>query len=215
MSNELTNIGIRVVERQNLTEVLSEQELTELGIVRKDKNAAKKAQMKGAEFIILGGVSAYEDGVERTSSGSSQKFLGFGGNNSNAESKAYIALDLRVVDSTTGEIIGSRTVEGRATSTSKQKSSGGSLSPVSGIIKRNFGVSNTGGAILDVAGTYEYGKTSSESNKTPTSKAIRAAIISGADYVNCILVLQDGCAETYKRQDAKRRSKTLDVLELE
>ncbi len=216
LSNELSNIGVKVVERQNLKEVLSEQELSELGIVNKSgDNAAQKGQMKGAKFIILGGVSAYDEGVENKSSGKNQEFLGFGGSSSSGQSKAYVALDLRIVNSTTGEVVGSRTVEGRATSTFNQESSSRSLAPATGIIRRNFGVSRTTGLALDVAGTYKSGKSSSESNITPKSKAIRAALISGADYVNCVLVVRDDCIEEFKRKDSQRRSNTVNTLEFD
>ena len=90
--------------------------------------------MTGAQYIVLGRVTGYEDGVQTKQSGGGVRFLGFGGNKSTLESKAYFSIDLRVVDSSTGEVIGSRTVEGRATSTAKQKSSGGSLLPLAGLI---------------------------------------------------------------------------------
>ena len=48
LSNELSNAGVSVVERQKLDDVLSEQELAELGIVSKNasnNSTAKRGQM--------------------------------------------------------------------------------------------------------------------------------------------------------------------------
>ncbi|WP_225322952.1 CsgG/HfaB family protein [Synechococcus sp. RSCCF101] len=216
LSNELTNAGgLRVVERQNLKEVLSEQELAELGIVRPDGAAAQSGQMTGAQYIILGRINGYEEGVEQKQSGSGLRFLGFGGSKTVSEAKAYVSMDLRVVDASTGEVVGARTVEGRATSTAKEKDSGGSLLPLAGLVGGLTRASGTGAYALGAAATFSYEESSSEANRTPAAKAIRAALIDGADYVNCLLVLQDGCLTAYQQQDAIRRARTRDVLQLE
>ena len=216
LSNELALAGgLTVVERQNLKAVLSEQELAELGIVRNDGNAARSRQMRGAQYLIMGRVSGYEDGVETKQSGSGMRFMGFGGSKTVSESKAYVSIDLRVVDSSTGEVVGARTVEGRATSTAKQKGSGGSLAPLAGLVGGATGARGAGAYGLAAAGTFNYEESSSESNRTPAAKAIRAALIDGADYVNCLLVIRDGCLASYQQQEAIRRSNTRDVLQLD
>ena len=120
LSNELSAAGgLTVVERQNTKAVLSEQEMAELGIVKKDGRAATSGQMTGAQYVILGRISGFENNVETKQSGSGMKFMGFGGSKTVAESKAYVSLDLRIVDTTTGEVVGFKTVEGRATNTAK------------------------------------------------------------------------------------------------
>jgi len=216
LSNELALAGgLTVVERQNLKAVLSEQELAELGIVRNDGDAARSRQMRGARYLIMGRVSGYEDGVETKQSGSGMRFMGFGGSKTVSESKAYVSIDLRVVDSSTGEVVGARTVEGRATSTAKQKGSGGSLAPLAGLVGGATGARGAGAYGLAAAGTFSYEESSSESNRTPAAKAIRAALIDGADYVNCLLVIRDGCLASYQQQEAIRRSNTRDVLQLD
>ncbi len=216
LSNELALAGgLTVVERQNLKAVLSEQELAELGIVRNDGDAARSRQMRGARYLIMGRVSGYEDGVETKQSGSGMRFMGFGGSKTVSESKAYVSIDLRVVDSSTGEVVGARTVEGRATSRAKQKGSGGSLAPLAGLVGGATGARGAGAYGLAAVGTFSYEESSSESNRTPTAKAIRAALIDGADYVNCLLVIRDGCLASYQQQEAIRRSNTRDVLQLD
>lgn len=47
--------------------------------------------------------------------------MGFGGSKTVAEAKAYVSLDLRVVDTTTGEVVGCKTVEDRAKIQPKKK----------------------------------------------------------------------------------------------
>ena len=218
LSNELSNVGVKVVERSNLNAVLSEQELSELGIVRKNprnNNTAQKGQMRGAQFIILGGITAYDEGVETQSAGKNQEFMGFGGSTATAESKAYVALDLRIVNSTTGEIVGSRSIEGRATSTFQQKSKKRDFSKLTGFVKNNLGVSEQAGTFLDIAGTYKSEDSSVQTNKAPKAKAIRAALISAADYVNCTLVVRGSCLAEYERQEAERRSRALNLLQFD
>ena len=216
LSNELSSTGgITIVERQNLNAVVSEQELAELGIVKQADQSAKSGQVTGAQYIILGRVNSYEESVENNSDGSSGSFLGFGGSKITQESKAYIAIDLRIVDSTTGEIIGFNTVEGTAKDTLEIKNRQGSLGAVTGIIGSATGADGIGGAALDVAGTYEFSEESIREQKTPVAKAIRAALISASNYVDCILVREDSCIREYNQRNKERRERTQDVLELQ
>jgi len=214
MSNELSNAGVKVVERGNVDAVLSEQELADLGIVSKtakNNNTAKRGKMRGAQFIILGGVSAYEEGVSEKTSSDGTAIFGMGGNKTSQESTAYIAVDLRIVNSTTGEIVASRTVEGTAKSTSKTTSSGGDLSGFSSMMQ---GSSNSRSAQMfgNALSSFKTNKTTVEVNKAPKEKAIRAALISASDYVNCVLVVRGSCLAEFAEQEKRRRSKTLDLL---
>lgn len=216
LANELNAAGgLSVVERQNLKAVLSEQELAELGIVRKDSKAAQSGKMVGAQYIILGRITGYQNNVETKKSGGGMNFLGFGGSKTVAESKTYVSMDLRIVDSSSGEVVGSRTVEGRATDTAKVKGSGGSLAPLAGLVGGLTGASGAAAYGLAAAGTFNYSESSSETTTTPQAKAIRAALIAGSDYVSCVLARQDACMDDYGRKDRIRRSNTLEVLQLE
>ncbi|MEJ6657452.1 MAG: CsgG/HfaB family protein, partial [Synechococcus sp. ChSW.bin.154] len=177
LSNELSAAGgLTVVERQNVKALLSEQEMAELGIVKNNNRAAKSGQMTGSQYVILGRVSGYENNVETKQSGSGMGFMGFGGSKTVAETKAYVSLDLRVVDTTTGEVVGFKTVEGRAKNTAKVKGSGGSLAPLAGLVGGLTGASGAGAYGLAAAGTLSFSESSSETKKTPASKAVRAAL---------------------------------------
>ncbi|WP_216900648.1 CsgG/HfaB family protein [Synechococcus sp. CCY 9618] len=217
LANELQGTGtLQVVERRQLNDVLSEQELAELGIVRKGPDAARKGQMRGARYIVLGTITSYDTNVEQKQSGNSFGLLGFGKRNEEVETKDYVAIDIRVVDSTTGEVVGYRTVEGRATSTASASSSGVSLLPAAGLalwLAPNMG--RTGQALTGAAGTLNFGGNQAQVQRTPAAKAIRAALVDASDYVSCVLVPQGDCLARYEQQDRERRQRTRGVLQLD
>ncbi|MCS5691635.1 CsgG/HfaB family protein [Cyanobium sp. FGCU-6] len=217
LANELAATGdIRVVERQSLGQVLSEQELAELGIVRRGSpTAAARGQMTGARFIILGTITSYETATGVESKGSGVGFLGFGGSKQSTVTKDYVAIDIRVVDSTTGEIVGSRTVEGRAANTLEQKASGGSLLPAAAIVGALVPMNRAGYAATAAAGTFNFSNNSTSMNRTPAAKAIRAALIEASGYVSCLLVPKGDCMAAYNAKDQIRRQNTLGTLELQ
>lgn len=196
LSNELNATGkFSVAERQKLESVLSEQELAEAGLVRPE-TAAEKGQLTGAKYIVLGKVTAYEEEVSDESSGVGIDGINIGGvrlggGGNQQKQQAYIAIDLRVVDSTSGEVVHSRTVEGRATSKSKDGSAGVSIRGV-----------NIGGS-------------SEKTNRAPVGKALRAALIESTDYLSCVMVDQDSCIEEFDAKEEKRRDESRSVLDLE
>lgn len=195
LSNELSATGnFKVVERQKLDAVLSEQELAELGLTRKG-TGAKRGELTGAQYVVLGRVSSYEEGVSKKTGGTRGNFCLFGvcagGGEQKSESEAYVSIDLRVVNTTTGEVAFSRTVEGRATD---KAASSGSTIAIRGL---------------------NVGSDASEEKKVPVGKALRAALIESTNYLSCVMVKKDACIEGYNTKDAKRREGTQDVLKLE
>ena len=183
LSNELaaTN-AFRIVERSKLDSVLAEQNLGASGRV----SAASGAQMgklTGAQYLVAGTVTAYEEGAKETGGGLSIRGISLGGNSS----EAYLAVDIRVINSTTGEIDFVRTIEGRA------KSGGMSI----GVSRGGFG-----GAL-------------GQQNKTPAGKAIRAALVEITDYLECAMVRQGGCMAEYDAKEQKRRDSSRGALDLD
>ena len=217
LANELQGTGeLQVVERSNVKAVLSEQEMAELGIVRRDGNAARKGQMTGARYIVLGTVTSYETNTAEKSAGSNFGLLGFGKSNAQLETQDYVAIDIRVVDSTTGEVVGSRTVEGRATSVATRKQQGVNLLPVAGAALLLFpNMGRTGQVATGAAGTLNFGSSSSEAQRTPAAKAIRAAISEASDYVACVLVPRGNCLAGFAAKDQQRRERNRGVLQLD
>ncbi len=184
LTNELAATKqFRMVERDKLNAVLDEQNLGASGRV----NAPTSAQignMTGAQYLVTATVSAFEHDVSEDSGGLSYKGFSIGGKKENA----YLAVDLRVIDSTTGEVYDTRTIEGRA--------SGG------GIKLRGY-KNGLGG---------KFGK----ENKTPVGKAIRAAVFEISSYLECSMITPNGrCMKSYDAKEEKRRDSLRDAISLD
>ena len=183
LANELVSTGaFKVVERNKLDSVLGEQDLGASGRVSKS-TAAKMGQVTGAQYLITGNVAAYDENTKGTGGGIGFKGISIGGKSS----KAYLAIDLRVVNATTGEVEFVRTVEGH--------SKGGGMS---------LGFSRSG-----------FGGSLGGHKKTPAGKAIRAALIEATDYLACVMYDQDGCVKEYRDKERDRRNKSKSALSLD
>lgn len=110
---ELINTGkVIVVERAILSQLIREQELSASKLVTKE-TAAQVGQLLGVDYLIVGEVTEFE-----------QKAVGGGGHfglfkwlfpKASAEfSAAHVGIDLRIIDTSTGEILHSYRSEGRA-----------------------------------------------------------------------------------------------------
>ena len=91
-----------VVERGELQDVLLEQKLGATGIVSAD-TAARMGSVEGAEILVFGTVSEFEPGQQglNTVVGGVQR--------------SQVAIDLKLVDSTTSRVLSATTVVGKAT----------------------------------------------------------------------------------------------------
>jgi curli biogenesis system outer membrane secretion channel CsgG len=185
LAAELVSTGsFQVLERKELEAVLSEQDLGASGRVN-PKTAAKIGKIKGARYLVAGTVSAFEEGTSGQSGGVSVFGLSVGGK----KEKAYMAVDLKVIDTDTGEIVDARTVE--ATSESTGTRVGISVPFVSTGFQKH--------------------------EKTPTGKAIRACIIEISEYLDCSISKgkDDPCMQEYKDKESSRREKTKKSIKLE
>lgn len=183
LSNELAATEkFKLVERHKIGAVLDEQDLAESGRVKKS-TGAKLGQMTGAQYVVIATVSAFDSQTRETGGGLSFHGIGVGGK----QEEAYIAVDLRVVDTTSGEIVVTRTVEARST--------GGGM-----------GVSVYRGGFGGHLSNYE---------KTPTGKAIRAIIQEISEYLGCAMVDKDSCLDEYKAKDQSRRAKNKKSIKLD
>lgn len=183
VTNELVATGVfRVVERAKVEHVLDEQDLADYGRVE-PSTAAEIGKMTGAQYLVMGSVSAFEGKTKGTGGGIGYKGVRIGGK----KEKAYLAVDLRVVNSTTGEVEYVRTIEGTA---------------------QGYGV-NLGaykGGFSGNLGQYE---------NTPVGKAIRACIIHISDYLACAMVDQDECLQEYGAAEKRRRDKTKSSIKID
>ena len=183
LSNELSSSGsFKVVERQKLQNVLEEQNLAASGRVAKG-TGAKIGKVTGAQYLITGTVTAYEENTSSTGGGLSFRGIGLGGKSS----EAYLAVDVRVINTETSDVEFSRTIEGRS------KSSGIAV-----------GVSHGG-----------FGGSLAHEENTPTGKAIRAALVEITDYLDCVMVKRNGCEADFNAKEQKRRQGDKKALKLD
>ena len=134
-------------------------------------------------LTLSGTVTSYEENTADTGGGLSFRGISLGGK----KSEAYIAIDVRVVNSETGEVDYSRTIEGR--------SSGGGVSV--GLYRGGFG-----------------GNLAHEEN-TPAGKAIRAALVEITDYPGCVMVTRGSCEAEFSAKERKRRDSNRKALKLD
>lgn len=173
-----------VLERKEIDAVLGEQNLSASGRVD-SRFKAKMGKLKGAQYLVAASVSAFESNTSGGGGGLSFKGISIGGK----RDRAYMAVDLKVIDVNTGEIADVRTVEATA------KSGGLGL----GFHKGGLGGSLDG---------YK---------KTPTGKAIRACVMEIAEYLECSMVKgpNDSCMQEYNAKESKRREKTKGSIDLD
>jgi curli biogenesis system outer membrane secretion channel CsgG len=183
LTNELAGTEkFRVVERSKLGPVLDEQNLGASGRVSKG-TAAKIGKLTGAQYLVMGTVSAYSENTSGGGGGLSLKGFSIGGK----KSEAYMAIDLRVVDTSSGEVVFTRTVEARSSS---------------------YGVHGSGYVRGLSGGLGKY-------DNTPAGKAIRACLMEASEYLGCVMVDKDSCIDEYKAKEAKRREGTKKSIKLE
>lgn len=97
-----------VVERRKLAAILEEQDLAQSGRL-KPGEGAKIGQLTGAQYLVMGTITAFEENEKTEVSGGVFRR----GKVESVSEGAYLAVDLRVVDTTSGEVAFARTIEGR------------------------------------------------------------------------------------------------------
>jgi len=169
-------------------------EREKIGAVLAEQDLASSSRMRPGSTPRTGNVTGAQYLITGTVSGYTE-----GASNTNGgirvagfrvgggKSEAYVAIDLRVIDAETSEVAYSRTVEGRSSASGVK---------LSGFLK------GVGG---------DFGR----SQKTPASKAVRAALIEATDYLECAMVKRNGCEADYARKDQRRRDNDKDVLDLD
>jgi curli biogenesis system outer membrane secretion channel CsgG len=183
LANELASSGrFRVVERSKLETVLREQDLAASGRMAKG-TGAKIGKLTGAKYLVLGTVTSYQENTASTGGGFSFKGISIGGK----KTEAYIAVDVRVVDTTSGVLEHVRTVEAR---------SGGH-----GI---NLGLYRGG-----------FGGRLADQKKTPAGKAIRAVLVEITDYLQCVMVERGSCLDEFDAKERRRRDSLRDSISLD
>lgn len=187
LTNILTNeIAARpsftVVERRRLQAIIEEQDLGTSGRLRPG-DGARIGELTGAQYLVMGTVTAFEEGVEKNNA---RGFIG-GLGGSRESSTAYLAIDLRVVDTSTGEIAQARTIEGRTTKTASSVDLA------------------VGGAALGYASL----------RNEALAKVVRAAVVEVIDYLECTMVKRDACIAVYADKEQRRIESTRKAIKLD
>ena len=152
----------RVLERQQLGNVMAEQDLGASGRA-KQSTAAPIGQIEGAELLVMGAVTGWDPATSGTGGGVGGGWLGKGmalfGAAKGAMKKSSMAMDIRIVDARTSEVLDATRVEGVA----KDVNLGGFLG----------GFGGSGGMAGGLSGFA----------KTPMEKAIRTCLYNAVKYV--------------------------------
>lgn len=183
LSNELAATGrFTVLERDKIELVMQEQNLAASSRAKAGR-AAQMGKIVTAQYLVMGTVTAYEEDTKSGAGG-----MSFGGISlKNKSREAYVAVDIRVVDTSTGQIAFARTIEG----SSKSGGGGASIS--------KFGFS---------------GDASSET-KSPAGRAVRGAVVRISDYLDCVMVVRDECLAKFQGEEERRRKKTGDAISID
>lgn len=143
-----------VLERQTLNDVLGEQDLAASGRISQE-TGAPIGQVEGAELLITGSVTGFEPGSSGLGGAVGGLFGRPYGQIAGSFKNAYIAIDVRVIDTRTSRILAAGTVEGRAT--------------------------DFGGALAIIGGSLGGGL--SGWSKTPIEKALRVCIAKSVEFI--------------------------------
>ena len=180
LTTELANTGhFNIVERNNLYEVYNEQSIS--GI---------KKNLKKANYIIIASLSDYIPNTAGSRSNSDGRVLIFRTGRDRTEVDTYVAVDVRVINTSTGAIALSRTIEGTTSSVAKADRSGLAL------------------GFIDTTSEKQSYET------TSATRALRAALIKVVDYLDCYLYLKNECIAKYEAEDQERKNSTEGTLNL-
>jgi len=155
-----------VVERQALAAVMQEQELSSSGAAQAGAEGPQRGKIKTADLIISAAVTEFEP----QASGGSAGIGGGGGVRSGllggllgaSMNKSHMAIDIRIIDTSTSEILASTRVQGQA--------------------------SDVGGAVMTgFMGGWALGGGLSMYSNTPMEKAIRVCIIEAVKYISQVV----------------------------
>lgn len=138
-----------VVSRSELDKIFLEQDLASSGRMAKSL-AAQKGKAIPAQILIKGSITEFEEQSSAGSQGLTIHGVTIGG----SKSQAHIAVIVQIIDSTTGEVLNSRRVEGK---------------------------SSASGFDIGYSGSWSLG--SSSFKKTPLGKATQIAIDNAVSYI--------------------------------
>jgi len=167
MADQLTTALVNsnrfiVLERQQLSDVMAEQDLGATGRIRGD-TAAPIGQIEGAELLITGAVTEFEGNAEGTRATGGGLLSNVVGAVTGSVKKAHMAIDIRVIDTKTSRVLLATSVEGSASNVDIGALAGGLL--------------RTSGSTSALAGGLKSWK------NTPNEKALRICINEAVHFI--------------------------------
>jgi curli biogenesis system outer membrane secretion channel CsgG len=184
LASELVSTrSFQVLDRKDIEAVLGEQDLSDTDRVD-PATKVKMGKLKGAKYLVAATVSSYEESTKGKSGGISVGGLSLGG----SKEKTYVAVDLKIIDTETGEIVDARTLEAEAKGIGLE----------GGLSIRNISLR---------AGGFD---------RTPAGKAIRACVVYLSEYLECSLARgkDDRCMKKWDEMEKKRRERTKGVIDI-
>jgi len=145
-----------VADRLALAEVLREQEIGMAGVATRE-TSAKAGQLIGVQILVKGEITEFETGAQGNglTAGVGLANLPLGLRFGGSRNVAHIALDVRLIDATTGQVIATQRVDSKA---------------------RSFGL------LLGID-TSKTSLTNDNYSKTPLGSAMRDAVVEAAGYI--------------------------------
>ncbi|MCG6534169.1 MAG: CsgG/HfaB family protein [Syntrophales bacterium LBB04] len=184
--NELiSSRAFHVMARPEPGQISNEKKLTESAFFEAPAKV-KTAKNKGTKYLIAAAVSAFEENTQ--SNGGGIKFPGL--SSREEQKKAYVVIDLKVIDTDTGNIVDTRSIEATNCNSERQNDSPGNPSLFYGSLSRQ--------------------------EKTEVGKAIRNCITEIRAYLECFLITKDEeCVKKYPVMETKRKEKNKAAIQLE
>jgi len=151
-----------VLERQQLGALMQEQELGASGVAQQGAGGAQRGKIKTADLIVTAAVTEFEPAASGGSAG-----IGGGGGVASgvlggllgaAMNKSHMAMDIRIVDASTSEVLASTRVQGQASDVA-------------------------GGFMAGFMGSWALGGGLGAYANTPMEKAVRICIIEAVRYI--------------------------------
>ncbi len=177
LSTELASAGhFTVLERDASTLKELKDEVKNFGWFKDEDQKA----LTRAKYYISAALSDFTQVSDEGSSGGIG-FKGFKVGSSKSKKEFYVSFDLKVINVKTGAIAYSRSIEGSASEESKGSAVSGTVSGVS------------------------LGQSKQKTTKLPVTRAVRAAMVETAEYLDCVLYLKDECIAEYEAKDEKRK----------
>ncbi len=174
--------AFHLLERSDIYSLL-EQKFTE-SVSLEARTKSKPGKTRGARYLVVATVSAFEENTGGSDNGTKFPIRFF----PDEHRKAYVAIDVKVIDGETGVIADSRSIAATDSFSIKQNGRTGNPSQLGGNL--------------------------SKLEKNPVGKAISNCISEMSAYLECLLIIKDEeCMKKHAPLGTKRKEKSKAVIQ--